>query len=385
MLDKLLRIYTRGDIFRAYIGEKNIFPLEIKLKKVTQREIQANFSGVVKNIQKLKDIKLPLVYREFNFKAIGKQSFPISVRFERLDEFLEYIDKKDEYGDFVKVYQKTVALYPSLGGLFFKKPSILLDYGVIWDKILRVIEFFVQNRVPDIYVRELSIEGIDTKFIEKHKKILDLLLCNILHVEPLNSISNYAFEKRYNLKYPLPQIRFRILDKRLFIYGLSDLSVTVEEFKGVNIKCKRVFIVENKITFLSFFDIKDSIVIFGGGYGLSSLKEIEWLKNIELYYWGDIDEDGFAILSQARGYFAHIKSLMMDAKTIEVFKSLKVEHNNMQKQRILSNLTKEESVIYKRLQNDYYGKNFRLEQEKIPFDYAKSNIGLFYHQLSLKI
>jgi hypothetical protein len=370
VVNRLNKIYTRGDLFRAFMLGKEIIPLEINLKKITQKEIQKNFSTFMKNSQKLKELKLPLVYREFSFKTIGKQVLPVSVRFDELDEFLEFIEKKDEYELFVYTYNKVVLAYPSLKDEFIKKPFTVLEYLSCWDRFLEIIEFFTQTKKPNIYIRELNIKNVDTKFIEKYKKILDILLSNILHVEPLKSLSNYAFEKRYNLKYPLPQVRFRILDESLRIFGLSDLSLTCKEFDGLNLECKKVFIVENKITFLSFFDTKDAIVIFGAGYGVSVLKNAEWLRDKELYYWGDIDEDGFAILSQIRGYFSYTKSIFMNEETIEKFKDLKVVHNIQQKERNILNLTKDEMTIYERLKNDFYGKNFRLEQEKIPFDYV---------------
>ncbi|MCD9016043.1 Wadjet anti-phage system protein JetD domain-containing protein [Parachryseolinea silvisoli] len=49
--------------------------------------------------------------------------------------------------------------------------------------------------------------------------------------------------------------------------------------------------------------IRDTIVIFGGGYALYDLKQIFWLKDITLYYWGDIDVQGFEILSVLRVCF----------------------------------------------------------------------------------
>ncbi len=172
---------------------------------------------------------------------------------------------------------------------------MIIEYKKIWDRLLLVVDYFLNNAYPNLYIRELSMEDVDTKFIENHKKIIDTLLSYIKETTPLNSLANYAFEKKYHLKYPLATIRFRILDRELYIQGLSDLSLTSKEFKSLKIDCKKVFIIENKITFLSFFDIKDSIVIFGGGYGLVALKNCKWLREKELYYWGDIDEDGFAI------------------------------------------------------------------------------------------
>ncbi|HIP02527.1 MAG TPA: hypothetical protein EYG75_03335 [Campylobacterales bacterium] len=131
--------------------------------------------------------------------------------------------------------------------------------------------------------------------------------------------------------------------------------------------------IENKITFLSFFEHKDSIIIFGQGYGISVLKDCTWLKGKEIYYWGDIDTDGFAILSQIRGYFPQIHSIFMNHETIEVFKDRAVKHKN-NKQVLLKNLTEEENIIYERLNQDFYGENFRLEQERIPFDFIKDKL-----------
>ncbi len=35
------------------------------------------------------------------------------------------------------------------------------------------------------------------------------------------------------------------------------------------------------------------------------LAEASWLKERDLFYWGDIDTHGFAILDQLRGHFPH--------------------------------------------------------------------------------
>ncbi len=370
---KLYRYYERGDIFRSYIEKVDIFPLHIPLKKITQKDIQNSFTSILQDIKTLKATNLPLLYKEFHFKSIGKQSLPISVEVENEEAFLKLITKQHEFNDFVNMYIKIISHYPSLKSIILKKPFIVLEYLEIWEKFFKIIDFFLKNTKPNIYLREISLPDIDTKFIEKYKKILDLFLSNIQKVESLNSIGDFAFEKKYQLKYPLPQIRFRILDEALTIEGLKDISISIDAFEKLQIACKKVFIIENKITFLSFFEHKESIVIFGQGYGISALKNSTWLKEKEVYYWGDIDTDGFAILSQIRGYFPQIHSILMDSKTIEQFKNRAVKHSN-NKQVLLKNLTDKEHTIYERLKYDFYGENFRLEQERIPFDFVKKRL-----------
>ena len=253
-----------------------------------------------------------------------------------------------------------------------------MENDKIWEKLLIVCDYFITHPMPNLYIRELDIEGIDTKFIETYKKILDRLLCAILEQEPTRLAQN-GFEKRYGLKYDLPTIRFRILDESLYIKGLSDISLPLNEFMSLDIDCSRVFITENKINGLSFPNIKNSIVIFGLGYGVELLKDVKWLENRELIYWGDIDTHGFAILSQIRGYFPHIKSMLMSDEVIEKFRHLAVQES-LSKRFLgeLNNLTKEEYEVFEKLKANVYGEAFRIEQERIGFGYflGHSYIGL---------
>ncbi|MDW7728311.1 MAG: DUF2220 domain-containing protein [Candidatus Methanoperedens sp.] len=119
--------------------------------------------------------------------------------------------------------------------------------------------------------------------------------------------------------------------------------------------------------FLTLPNLKNSIAIFGRGFGLGLLKDAKWLNDKQIIYWGDIDSHGFQILSQLRSYFPHTESLMMDFETFNEFKELTVtgtETNINQ----LTNLTIEENELFRYLLN-LTEKN-RLEQEKINHSYV---------------
>jgi hypothetical protein len=369
---KALKLYSSGKIFIDFIENLKLFPYIIKLQKIKQSDIQKHFSNILYGVATLQKSNLNLIYKEFKFKSIGVQRLPIGVEFKRVYELLDFIEKRDEFNQFVKNYHKVVTKYPSLKSLITKKPFLVVEYASIWDELLSVCDFFVEHPKSNLYIRELSIERVDTKFIEKHKKVIDTLLSAILDKglfdERITSLSNYGFERKYFLKYELPQVRFRVLDEALYIAGLSDLSVTINEFKGLNLACKNIFIVENKATVLSFPMMKESIVIFGSGYKVGYLRDVKWFKGKNLYYWGDIDRDGFAILSQIRGYFKEIKSIMMDFRTAKLFEDMATNDNNSKK--VLDNLTKDEAKLYEWLQSN----SFRLEQERIAFGYVKSQL-----------
>jgi len=366
------KLYSNGKVFVAYIEGIDITPYSIKFR-VKQRDIQEGYSSILKDIDRLQRAKFQLIYKEYKFKTIGIQKLPSEVVFDTIESILSTIDRVDEYAKFVKIYDETIARYPTLKPLFIKKPKLILSYSDIWDRLYRVCDYFLANPKPDLYIRELSIVGVDTKFVQTNRAILDILLTHILdekhYDESITQLSNSGFEKKYGLRYPLPIVRFRILDSSLYIGGMSDISLPVDQFEKLSIDCDRVYIVENQITTLSFPNLPKSIVVFGSGYSVGVLRDTRWLQDREIYYWGDIDSDGFAILSLAREYFSHIVSFLMDSDTIDRYRELGIqESNNSHKD--LKNLTDDEQKLYRDIVGGIYGDRFRLEQERIPFGWV---------------
>jgi len=372
---KALRVYDNSKLFSACIGEVELFPYKINLKKVKQSDVLAHYDLLQQEINELKRSGLKINYEAVNYKSIGSQNMPLSVEWDTQDNFLKFINKRGEFATLLKNYQLTIELYPSLKLFFIAKSKLIINNASKWKQLLEVCRFFKEDRHKNLYIRELSIENVDTKFIEKNRAILDTLLSQILDKESFDAsvlgLSDYGFERKYMLKYPLPQVRFRILDDSLKIARLSDITLPVDEFEKLDIGCDTVFIVENKITMLAFPQVTKAIVVFGSGYSVGSLKNVEWFREKKIYYWGDIDRDGFAILSQIRGYFRHVQSIMMDKKSIELFKNLSIKDSKMDANpKVLQHLTQKEQELYQ----DVCETEFRLEQERLDFEYVKKII-----------
>jgi len=230
-----------------------------------------------------------------------------------------------------------------------------------------VCSFFKHNPKPELYTRELPIK-IHTKFVERNQTIIKDLL-EFLIPENVNHREK-NFEKRFNLKFSEPQVRFKILDKWISdssLSGLDDIAIPVSQFEKLNLSVKKVIVVENKTTLyttLTLPRMTKAIAIFGSGYGVYNLKNVDWFTNLELLYWGDIDVQGFEILSQFRGYFPQTKSVLMDKITFDRFFENDLGTSTNKTSQL--NLTDSEQKLYDFLKTN----NFRLEQEKIPFDYV---------------
>nr|WP_286196907.1 DUF2220 domain-containing protein [Thalassotalea sp. G20_0] len=92
------------------------------------------------------------------------------------------------------------------------------------------------------------------------------------------------------------------------------------------------------------------------------------MKEKETIYWGGIDTHGFAILSRLRQYFPQVRSLLMDQATLQAHLALCTEE--MDSKRFtgeLTGLAPDESPVFAALKDNTFGKNLRLEQERIGY------------------
>lgn len=328
----------------------------------------AEFHKELEDIRSLsKEVKgygYTIEWKTIKTKLLGTQDLPSRITFETADDYERFLQKIKEVADFRRDVALINGKFPELQCWIEKYPLKVIDNSEYWSDILKVLDYFSKNPQPQLYIRELPIE-VHTKFIEQHKTVIGELL-DIVIKEKINT-NEKEFEKRYNLRSDEPLVRMRILDGTLaaeFFSGLDDITIPVSKFLRLQIPISKAYIVENKVNFLTFPLVANSIVIWGKGYGIASIKESELLKSSELIYWGDLDAQGFEILSQFRSYFAQVKSLLMDKTTFD--KYFENDLGTPSKVNVELNLTTEEKNLYQYIKAN----NYRLEQEKIPQSYV---------------
>ena len=110
------------------------------------------------------------------------------------------------------------------------------------------------------------------------------------------------------------------------------------------------------------------------GYAIDVIDQIPWLRGLPIAYWGDIDTHGLAILDRLRSRLPQVQSLLMDEATLLRFRNLWVEEAKPARVPYLPNLTPVEAKLYAGLRCGTYGTRVRLEQERIPWDWAWNNV-----------
>lgn len=362
---KALRKYT--DYLRNVAAGITFQQIEIPCNKKASDTIakyQREFYDIRSLSKEVKGYGYTIEWKTIKNKMLGTQDFPSKITFETADDFERFLQKVKEVADFRKNVALINGKFSKLQHWIEKYPQKVIDNSEDWNNILKVLDYFSKNPLPKLYIRELPIE-VHTKFIEQHKAVISELLDIV--IEEYVDKNEKDFEKRYGLRYDEPMVRMRLLDKTLatsYFSGLDDITIPVSLFLKLKMSISMAYIVENKVNFLTFPPVAKSIVIWGKGYGVASIKDSELLKSTELIYWGDLDAQGFEILSQFRSYFARVKSLLMDKATFD--KYFENDLGTPSKINAKLNLTTEEEELYSYIKTN----NYRLEQEKIPQSYV---------------
>lgn len=354
-------------IVQAVPFTRIIIPGDKTYNKISVGDFQKEILALVNQSKEKRGFGFTIDYQTIKTKSIGTQSLPTIIYFDTKKDFLKFLGKEKEVEKFINDWQTIYSHFPELKDWILQNPTKIIQHQDKWECILKVCNFFKNCPKPNLYIRELPI-NVHTKFIESNKSITTELL-EVIIQSHINQ-NEKEFEKRFNLKYREPLIRFKVLDKKIsqsYFSGINDISIPVSQFECLNLPLKKVLIVENKTTLyttLTLPKMEETIAIFGSGYGVSNLKNVNWFKNIDLYYWGDIDAQGFEILSQVRSYFPKTTSILMDKETFDKYFENDFGAPTIVKNELLFN--ENEKKLYETVKMN----NWRLEQEKIPLDYA---------------
>lgn len=369
---QLARLWERGELLRDAVSGSARFPLRLTMKTPGSSDITDRFDAVrAWAVELASAAPLRMEWQEVRHRVQGAQRLPSSVWIDSLEDALTWLGKRREWERFSALVAETRKNHPALLPWLEKRPLQALELSDEWPRLLAVVGWLAQHTLPGIYLRQVDLPGVHSKFIEAHRGVLAELLDLALPADAVNATKTGVgqFVGRYGFLEKPTRIRFRVLDSGIqAVPGIPcpDITLDADSFSRLAMSVRRVFITENETNFLAFPYVADAIAIFGAGYGWESLAKARWLENCAIHYWGDIDTHGFAILDQLRGHFDHVESLMMDRATLDAHVSAwGVEDKPLRVD--LNRLTPEERALYDDLRDNRIREGLRLEQERVGF------------------
>ncbi len=380
------KLWDKGDLLRPLVQGDAMPAKRLRLVGPTSTELTERFDAVRAWMADLRQVtRTPgsaapkagyrITLREFRHRVLGHSAVPDEVWLDTLEDAWALIGKAQDARRFNVLLQLTREQYPALLSALSpwleKRPLTALALADEWARLLAVVVWLQSHPRPGLYLRQVDLGGVDSKFFEAHRGVLAELLDLSLPAESIDPSASglSGFCRRYGFKDKPLRIRFRVLDPAVSLLpqaAAQDITLTQADFEALNPPVRDVFITENEVNFLAFPPVAHSLVIFGAGYGFEVLAGAPWLQNCRIHYWGDLDTHGFAILDQLRAHLPHVQSLLMDHATLMAH-AAQWGTEPQPVLRDLPRLTAEESAVYNDLRDNRLRPNLRLEQERIGF------------------
>ncbi len=369
---QLQRLWDKGKLLAARLENASLFPLPVRIKGPDRRALSNRFGEVqnwIRTLDESSRVKrgfgYDLAWTEISHRQLGANRVPTAIVVPTEADALQLIGKRRAAERFDTAVAATLAAVPQLRSWIARRPMQLLENLEAWDRIIAVVAWLRDHPRPGIYLRQVDVPGVDTKFIESRRGLFAELLDAALPEDVVDA-GGSSFEARYGFRTKPTMIRLRILDGDCSVAGLTDLSISLDQLAAHELLPRRVFITENEINGLAFPALRDAMVVFGLGYGLDRLAEIPWLRSKDIVYWGDIDTHGYAMLNQLRAYFPATRSVLMDRDTLLAHRGSWVEEPR-QHPGPLRRLTPDEVQVFNELIDDRLGPRVRLEQERVGY------------------
>jgi hypothetical protein len=377
IISYLERLWTGGKILSSMITGRAIFPLSIPVRGPSSGELGGLYGEARQWAKSLMEDaensgRYRVTKRAVNHRTLGRNEIPDRIWIDSADDALALLHKKRDAARFGEMIAFTGETCPPLLSFMENYPLDALEMDDDWKKCVAVSLWVMNHPRPDIYLRQIDLPGVDTKFMERRKgfltRLLNILMAGEAVRDELRGAKNFEF--RHGFKTEPVMMRFRLpLDCSAFPDSVTDIALPSEEFAALGPcfdRTRSAIFVENKINFLAIPRRKNLLIAWAKGYGFESLTAALWLRKMKIYYWGDIDTHGFAILNQFRSVLPDAQSVLMDRQTFTRHRALWVEETTPTSAN-LPNLTDEEASLYDDLRGNVLGARLRLEQERLSF------------------
>jgi hypothetical protein len=390
---KLRRRWETGEFLAALALRSPWEPLAVPLRTPTAPELTEHFGAAQDWVARWQRVDSGLVRLErktIGGRLIGSNEVPCRVLVDSPRQLWALLGVARQVETFLRLLDATRTAAPALVDWMTTYPIKVLAHEDRWANLVDTVVWIDRNATPDLYLRQVDVPGVDTKFIEQHRGLLAELLDRQLATDRVDVTHPPArFAERYRFRTKPVYVRLRALGHPpvvpdwpatppqralrrapAVLAPYSEATLRVDELAATPIEAARVFVVENETTYLALPAVADAVAVFGGGYALPSLRPLQWLHDRELFYWGDIDTHGFVILDRLRQVFPHARSILMDRDTLLGHRGHWGREPTPVKT-TLAHLRPGEADLYNDLVADTFGPSVRLEQERVRFGDVK--------------
>ena len=360
--------WESGELLRARVTGRPVVPLVVPLRGPTARELADRFGEVQDWVDGWRSARLGPARLEtaaLGGRLVGVNQVPKRVLLDSTDDVWSVLGVAAEVRRFDELVTMTEADLPAALSWVAARPHDALGHAADWPRILAVTRWILQHGGPEVYVRQIDVPGVDTKFVEERRNVLAALLARTLpaaRIDPTAPATDLV--RRFGLRGKPDTVRFRSFHPADGPF--SELGVRTDELARLPFAARTVFVVENEVSYLALPPVPGAAVLLGSGYAVSRLAALSWLADRDVVYWGDLDTHGLRALHRLRRFLPTARSMLMGTDTLLDHR----EHWSREPVPVsdhLPLLNADEQAVYQSLLRNEFGDQVRLEQERIRF------------------
>ncbi len=278
------------------------------------------------------------------------------MRIETYDQAWALLGVGPTVSEYRKIVEHVSQVEPILAWVT-DRPLKAIEATDDWPALVAAYRWLAAVRGSGRYLRTIDIVGVDTKFVERHRAVLGTLL----------GVSGTAagFVNDLGLASKPDQVRMRFESGFAGLpSSLTEATFRVDEVAHLRVGVQAAVVVENETTFLSLDPPAEGVLLWGKGFDTDRVGRMRWLADVSVWYWGDLDTHGFAILDRLRAWLPQTASFLMDRETLRRHHDRWTTEPSPTSAR-LERLDQDESALYADLVGAKYGSSVRLEQERL--------------------
>jgi hypothetical protein len=330
--------------------------LDLPLHPPTEAAALADGSAAIAWVESWRDTHATGVgWAHRQWASLGAQSVPERLRFESPGLLAEFAGR----GPHWRTVSARCAALLARWGEHSAVASVIRQHaraigelpGADVVRLNAVIDWLVAHPESGLYIRQLPVRGVDTKWVGDHRSLVTGV------VTAITGATDLGLAQRPGL------VRMRFLDHELRPGGLDDIAAPVETLAALAVRPTVVYVFENLESVVAMPDVTGAVVVHGSGYAVDRLGRIPWIRDGRIIYWGDLDSNGFAILNRLRSRCSDVQTVLMDQAILLEHRDLWVPEPTPATGE-LSYLLPDERATVARLHE--LG-DVRLEQERLPW------------------
>lgn len=182
--------WDKGQLLRELVEPTQIHPRRRPLRRPTAAELRNDYPAAHTWAAELFAAagKYTLETADVGRTTIGSNRLPSAAIFATVQDEIAFAGKTADATRFQSLAAQLLELDAALGSWIARRPLQLLELGDAAPTAARAALWLRDNPAPGIYVRQLSLPGVHTKFVETHRRTIDEMADALRESAPIDAV-----------------------------------------------------------------------------------------------------------------------------------------------------------------------------------------------------